>query len=398
VANTLELDVIVFGGGIAGLWLLARLRRAGYAALLLEGRALGGVQTMASQGIIHGGTKYALGGKLTGSARAIGAMPGIWRACLAGQGELDLSAVDLLSDHQLLWSTGHLASDVTGFFASRAMRSRVSPLAREQRPEVLRDPAFQGQVYRLDEPVVDVAALVEELRRQLGGACLRLDPERGLRFREGTPPALELQDPQAGSLRLRARRLVFAAGAGNERLLAALGRAKPAMQRRPLHMLMVRGPLPPLYAHCLGPSASPRITVTSYPMGDGGRVWYLGGQIAQAGVERPERSQIEAGRRELAELLPWLDHPALRWAGYRVERAEPRQAGGRRPDRPFLETRDGVSVAWPTKLAFAPALAAELLDSLAQSGIVPVGAATVEPDWPRPPLARFPWETVPEWS
>jgi glycine/D-amino acid oxidase-like deaminating enzyme len=395
VTQPLDLDVMVFGGGIAGLWLLGRLRRSGYAALLLESHALGGVQTLASQGIIHGGTKYALTGALTGSAQAIGAMPGIWRDCLRGSGELDLSRVRLLSDHQYLWSTGHLASDLTGFFASRAMRSRVLPLAREQHPEVLRDPGFRGQVYRLEEPVVDVPGLVAELVRQFGAACLRLDPERGLQWREGTPPVVELRDPEAGTLRLRARRLVLMAGAGNERLLALLGRARPAMQRRPLHMLLARGALPPLFAHCLGPSANPRLTITTHAAGQD-RLWYLGGQLAETGVDRPSRVQIEHGQRELAQLLPWLDCAGLRWAGLRVERAEPRQAGGRRPDRPFLETRDGVSVAWPTKLAFAPALAAEVLASL-EPPVIGSGMS-VPLTWPRPELGRGPWDGGLEWN
>ncbi len=397
--RTIDCDVILFGGGIAGLWLLGRLRKAGYAALLLESRALGGVQTSASQGIVHGGTKYALTGKLTGSSDAITAMPGIWRACLRGDGELDLSRVPLLSDHQHLWSTGRLASEMAGFFASRAMRSRVAALGPEQRPAILRHARFSGHVYRLDEPVLDVAALVAELVRRYGDACLQVDPEQGLQFREGTPPLLELRDARAGTLRLRARHLVLAAGAGNERLLTTLGRAKPAMQRRPLHMLMLRGKLPELYAHCLGAGATPRITVTTHPGPAGERIWYLGGQIAENGVERSGPEQIAAGRRELAQLLPWLDLGRLSWAGFRVERAEPRQAGGRRPDRPFLETQDCVSVVWPTKLAFAPALAAELLQQLERTVIAPGGVADAPSiQWPRPPLAPLPWETVPEWS
>ena len=45
----------VSGGGIAGLWLNARLRQAGYQSLLVERGALGGGQSVKSQGIIHGG-------------------------------------------------------------------------------------------------------------------------------------------------------------------------------------------------------------------------------------------------------------------------------------------------------------------------------------------------------
>ncbi len=394
----LETDAIIFGGGVAGLWLLNRLHRAGYSAHLLEANGLGGVQTLASQGIIHGGTKYALSGRLSGAARAIGAMPGIWRDCLQGDGEIDLSAVRVLSQYQCLWSTGGLASDMAGFFANHAMRSRVSELAENEYPAAFDNPSFNGHVYRLDEPVLDTGSLVRELATPCLEHCLRYDPATGLRLLEGTPPTLELSDPQAGRLRLRARQLVLTAGVGNQRLIAALGRARPAMQRRPLHMLMARGQLPPLYAHCLGAGTNPRITVTSHPLENGDWVWYLGGQIAENGVGRPNGEQIKAGRRELNELLPWMDLEDLQWAGLRVDRAEPKQPRGRRPDKPYLDLRDGVAVAWPTKLAFAPALAGQLLETLERSGIRPTGSRGETTDWPVPELARHPWQEVREWS
>ncbi|MDV7214119.1 FAD-dependent oxidoreductase, partial [Azotobacter beijerinckii] len=71
----LSTDVLIVGGGIAGLWLSARLRQAGYATLLAENASLGGGQSVKSQGIIHGGTKYALHGALSGASEAIAEMP-----------------------------------------------------------------------------------------------------------------------------------------------------------------------------------------------------------------------------------------------------------------------------------------------------------------------------------
>ena len=53
--NLLDVEVVIFGGGIAGLWLLDELHRAGMTTLLLEAHELGSGQTIASQGIIHGG-------------------------------------------------------------------------------------------------------------------------------------------------------------------------------------------------------------------------------------------------------------------------------------------------------------------------------------------------------
>ena len=96
--ESLSTDVLIVGGGVAGLWLNARLRRLGFATLLVDKGTLGGGQSVKSQGIIHGGTKYALSGALTGASEAIADMPRRWREALEGKGELDLSGVRLLSD------------------------------------------------------------------------------------------------------------------------------------------------------------------------------------------------------------------------------------------------------------------------------------------------------------
>jgi hypothetical protein len=113
----------------------------------------------------------------------------------------------------------------------------------------------------------------------------------------------------------------LSAGGGTADLLEALGLSQPAMQRRPLHMIIAKGPsLKPLYAHCLGGGTKPRITVTTHPAADGKWVWYLGGDIAEAdGVAREPAEQIATAQKELGQLLPWIDlsqtamgHPARR--------------------------------------------------------------------------------------
>src|SRR5688572_15603078 len=97
-SSPIPLDVLVFGGGVAGLWLLDELRRKGYSALLVEHRALGTGQTVGSQGIIHGGLKYMFDGNINPAAKAISEMPVIWREALEGKREPDLSGVPVRSD------------------------------------------------------------------------------------------------------------------------------------------------------------------------------------------------------------------------------------------------------------------------------------------------------------
>lgn len=387
MSEPLSTDVLIVGGGIAGLWLNARLRRLGYATLLVERGALGGEQTGKSQGIIHGGTKYALHGALTGSSEAIADMPARWRSALAGTGELDLTGVRQLSDAHYLWSPGGLAGNLTSFFASKAMRGRVDQVKGDDLPPALRHPAFKGRVYRLAELVLDVPSLLARLAVLAGDSLLAAT------HCEPLQESGELTGLRLDGRAVRARRIVLSAGGGNAELLKALGLTQPAMQTRPLHMVMLRAPtLRPLYAHCLGGGPKPRMTVTSHPTGDGQWVWYLGGDLAEAdGVARDPQAQIRFAQRELADLLPWLDLSAAHWATLRVARAEPAQSGLVRPDNAFLAEQGRLLVGWPTKLALAPDFADRVVAALTAAGLQP-GSHPARPALTAPPLAAPFWE------
>ncbi|WP_375740443.1 FAD-dependent oxidoreductase [Pseudomonas boanensis] len=385
----LSTDVLILGGGIAGLWLNASLRRQGFATLLVENASLGGGQSVKSQGIIHGGAKYALHGALTGASEAIADMPRRWREALAGNGELDLTGVRLLSDAHYLWSPGTLTGNLTSFFASKAVRGRVDQVKGDALPPALQHPKFKGKVYRLAELVLDVPSLIARLADLAGDGLLAAREVEPL-LEEGLLAGLRLDGRE-----VRAQRIVLSAGAGNQALLHALGLQQPAMQRRPLHMVMVKAPsLKPLYAHCLGGGPKPRVTVTSHPAADGQWVWYLGGDLAEAdGVARNETEQIAAAEQELRQLLPWIDLSAAQWATLRVDRAEPAQSGLVRPDNAFLSEHGRLLVGWPTKLALAPDFTDRVLAAFARDGVVPSSHAPL-PTLPRPPLAQPAWEEL----
>jgi len=398
MVNGTPVDVAIFGGGVAGLWLLARLRKAGYRTVLLESQSLGAGQTRYAQGIIHGGTKYALTGKLTGSSEAIAEMPPIWRACLTGKGELDLSAVKLLSPNQFMWSTESLSSRMAGFFASKLMRSRTTIVAGNARPEIFRTPAFHGQVYRLEEPVLDTASLVRVIAKPHREAIIALDSAEGVQLQKSERG----WQINAGDIQLDAQRLVFAAGKGNAALLAKCGRSAPVMQLRPLQMVMLRGsrnhPLPgKLYAHCLGASANPRITITTHYDSEGRTVWYLGGQVAEEGVGRDRDSQIVAVKKELGELFPWLDLSAADWGTLPIDRVEPKMDDGSRPDNAFADEHGGIITTWPTKLALAPRLAKMVIEKIQQERVQETGGSDF-PSWPHPGYAPLPWQEEERWS
>jgi glycine/D-amino acid oxidase-like deaminating enzyme len=384
------IDALIVGGGIAGLWLLNVLTRRGYSAVLLEADALGCGQTLASQGMIHGGIKYALSGSLTGASEAIAGMPERWAACLEGRGEVDLTGLTPLAPRYHLFAAASTLGRLTTFFAGRALRGRIRRLEPEDYPAGLADPGFSGHVYELREFVLDTTALLETLRRPVADRIYRyrLPDQPGLVELTGRGATLAVN-----GTRLDAGRLILAAGAGNEALLAAVGLDAPRMQRRPLHQTIVRAPdLPPLFAHCLTGirRPEPRLTITSHRDG-AGWLWYLGGQLATDGVAMADAELREHARAELAACIPWRSWRDAWFASLRVDRAEPANAGGTRPDEAFAAaTGPGGTciVAWPTKLSLAPDLGDRVLALLPP----PSGAHVPRLDLPAAAVGSPAWE------
>ena len=379
-----DVDVAILGGGIAGLWLLARLKVAGYSALLIESGALGAGQSLASQGIIHGGLKYAIDLKLGQDSAALADMPARWRACLAGHGEIDLRAAKLAADRHLFWARRTLTSRIAGFFGSKLVRGRVEALSSQDWPAALQDPDHVGAVYALDECVLDVPVLLNVLA-DLGDGSVKQG--RAMLQLEADHVRLQLEDGR----RVTAGHLIATAGAGNEALLSQLGLPPQAAQRRPLQMLLVENAPAPLWAHCFDTSDKPRVTITTHRRGDGAIIWYVGGMLAEAGVTQSEADLIATAQQEFAVLLPRLDFSRCRFAGYRVDRAEGATTDGRKPEGPVLRRVGRVALAWPTKLALAPQLADMIMADLPPPTLRP---QPQWPDWAVPALAPAPWETA----
>lgn len=391
-AATLRVDVAILGGGIAGLWLLARLRRAGYSALLLERHAMGAGQTLASQGIIHGGLKYALDMKLNSASDALADMPRRWRACLAGNGEPDLRGTAIASERHLFWSRRTLASRVAGFFGSKLVRGRAQALESSEWPAVLQDPAHVGAVYALDEIVLDVPDLLRALARPHHEFIRKTEGE--VRISDaGDEVVISVSDAGGQDRQIRAAHLVATAGSGNEAVLAQCGLPVGAAQRRPLQMAMIAHAPGPLWAHCFDVSDKPRVTITTHRRKDGTLVWYVGGQIAENGVGQNTDTFLAAVRAEMAELLPALDFSRSQFAAFPVDRAEGATESGAKPDGPVLRQAGRVWIAWPTKLALAPQLADLVLMRLpppANPAFDPAALA----GWPAPDIADPPWEAA----
>lgn len=392
----INVDVIIFGGGIAGLWTLARLTKHGYNALLLEPNALGSGQTIKSQGIIHGGLKYALAGSVSSAVAALQDMPLVWQQCLNGAGEINLSGTKILANCQHMWSIDRLTGGITTLFASNSLKSHVDIVPKESWPPIMAYSAIQTKLYKLTELVLDVPSLLQELATPYLNRCIKLANSHSYMLEidsENNISSVSLKVGN-GNLQLRAQKYIFTAGSANAAITSTLG-VHPNMQLRPLHMVLVKSKnLLPVYGHCVGLTTIPRITITTHTAHDHTPVWYLGGKIAEDGTHKTAEQQIATTKQELAILFPSLDLNDAEYATCFVDRAEAKQADGTKPTSATVFNSNNYITAWPTKLALAPILAQQILKQLQTEQIVPMYANTDLENLPQPEIATPIWDQL----
>ncbi|MBI1347459.1 FAD-dependent oxidoreductase [bacterium] len=396
----MHVDAVIFGGGVAGLWTLDRLVRQGCHAVLLESRALGFGQTVASQGIIHGGMKYSLHGWLSKSAQHIRKMPEIWQQALLGRTAPNLTNTRLRSPACYLWQTESLAS-MAGMLGARiGLQVTPEPVPDDDRPAVFAQ--VTGSLSRLPEQVIDPASFLTDLAAQHRDRLLLIDPsDDGLRFELTSPGEvirIHLTCPETGkTLSLKPEQVLLTAGAGNARLRKLVGLSADVMQRRPLHMVLARGDLPELHGHCID-GLKTRVTVTSTVDNDNRMVWQIGGQVAEDGVRMTPQQLTDHAARELQAVLPQLDFTNVEWSSYTIDRAEAQTEGNTRPETIQVLCAGNVTTGWPTKLALAPLLAEEMAARV--QPIVAEANRIMQPliAWPKPPVAEYAWnETERAW-
>lgn len=341
--RALWVDAAIVGAGIGGLWIANLLAGRGFSVAICEPRGVGGVQTLASQGIVHSGAKYSLDGT-TPLSGAIASMPTRWRACLRGEGEIDLRGVRVLS---------------------QTMQLRIG-----------------DQTFELDEPVLDVASLVRRLAERVAHRVVA----------EAVAPESLIVD-DAGIERLglagctiRARIYVLAAGAGNETLAQQTGFAPTALRHRPLRQTIVRlrrGAS--VYAHWAKDArdTEPTLTVTT-----NGLLMNIGGGVADAGAQRSEAVQIGLVRELLREGFADIDLADAEFETFVAVRAEPDGKTIRDVPDAFVARHGNCLLCLPVKLSLAPRLGDLALAAL---GRLEPATAT----WPGDPDRRVVFATPP---
>lgn len=369
-------DILIYGAGIAGLWLFHTLKRARYDVLLLEKNAIGGGQSIASQGIIHSGLKYALAGKVNELARSIGSMPDRWRDALDGKGPVDLSpAKDKIFSQNLLIPSGPLGGLVESL--SKTALGNVKKIPPAQWPSAISSSGFDGALMEMGEPVLDIPAVIRALA----------EPYKNfIRRDNGT--------------KIESSITIYTAAAGNESAAQQNGHAAGLeTQKRPLLMGLMKNAPFALHAHLVGPSEKPAATVTTHKTTDGTLVWYVGGAVAERAKESDPSQVYNAIRKALAKYMPGLDLSSIEWAVFPIDRIEGKsKTGGWLPDTPTIHEAGNTLYCWPTKLTFAPLLADMVMEKIEKAGIKPSQRQTA--DWsflPEADYATAPWDSA-KWT
>lgn len=393
----LNADIVIFGAGIAGLWTLNRLRHKGYDAVLLEANAIGGGQTVASQGILHSGMKYALGGKISGVAKTIRAMPERWRAALAGQGEIDLSALSPAATSQHLMIPPGLLSGPMKLFSTSVLGKSVHEVPQDNWPETLKLSGFKGKMVDMEELVLDIPALIRALSDPHRDVIRKIDWPGDVRFHMD---GRDIDHIASGDHVIQAGQYIFTGAGSNASVAGLTGHEKGLKtQRRPLLMGLLKPAPFPLYAHLIGTSEKPVCSITTHKAKDGTLVWYLGGLVAERSKEADPQETIEASIKALHKFMPGLDLDDVEWATLPIDRVEASaNQDGWLPELPSVHAAGNALYGWPTKLVFAPLLADQFEKHL---DIEPSHSTShASSDWSALPEAAYtetPWDTA-QWT
>lgn len=336
--------------------------------LVLESNAIGSGQTLASQGIIHSGLKYLLGGKVNPAAREISAMPVRWRETLQN------SCVAAPSQHLLI------PKGVMGSVTKIAAKKILGHTAQHTpAPKEIKSVGFNGSVVSLNEPVLDIKKVLATITDQKFVRKINLGKD-----------LIKKTNVIVNGETIHAQRYIFCTGNNND--LCAQGmRQTIKSQKRPLLMGMIKNAPFPLFAHMVGKTDKPLATITTHTSAEGAHIWYIGGLVAERHSDADPEDTFDAIKTVFAKFFPQLDLSGVQWGVLGIDRAEGAE-GGRMPNKPVIQRIDHALYCWPTKLTFAPLLADMVVDNVMD--IKPSGHQT---DWSFLPFAEFaaaPWDTA----
>lgn len=389
--ETIEVDVVVVGGGIQGLWLLGDLVAAGYNAILLERMQPGFGQTGHSHVFLHQGHMYA--GMKANPNDTLDRIKKVQQANSFWEQELQSGR---LKNLQPITSTFYMGFSDADFGENfEALCKRGSLTCDEMTPIPAELGPLTKRVYKADGTCLDSNKLLTQLLQSGNltdrvGLCEIVSVQSNP---SGRFHLLGKRDKQ-NSLQFDAGAVVLSAGSGNEHVQRLFGvnvsNNGSRQQTVKTFMLVVREideQLPPtsgMYPDFDG------LFMVSRTDPDGRTVWLIADRQRKL-VPVPGEitafdplSWFRTIKLTLTKLFPRLmDHPEhYEWGIYEAAKAElwtenDRREGGKFPVNYHFNRMPGMPVwlAWPTLLTFAPLVAHLIAQELA-TAVTPKSAAT----------------------
>ena len=204
-------DVVVIGGGIAGVWVHSLLQKTGYSCCLLEKKSIGGEQSLLSQGIIHKGMKYLLGKLLPDIAGNLLQTAELWDSALSGKGEIDLSETEIYTEKQLIWQSqaflsSFFTSSLLDLSAKEIFQSQVQKLSPLEYPFWLEQ---KKKAFWLKEKVINNHSLFQNFYKQQKKNYYQIGAIKNIHICDN------FISLETGDVLLKAQKIILAAGQGN---------------------------------------------------------------------------------------------------------------------------------------------------------------------------------------
>jgi len=339
-------DVIILGAGAAGLFTALEYQNRGLGVILMNYDD-NNTQTHYSQGIIHSGTKYELYKNRGDGRYDFRTASDLWESYLSGQGTLDLSGVDVLSQLCALWP-----QDYAALLAIKGAKNIFNSLIQQSSshtPSV----NFCGKEYHFKEKIIDAVSLINKLKAQFTGKYFNLNSAPVLIKNESNAVSHLIADNGNKPICFTANRYVFCCGKGNGNYWDDLENKK-SLQLRPLHTVTITGMLPLLNGHIVSRKGIVA-TITTKTDVTGIRTWSIGGNVSEASSAEETQKRVEdlISRHIKLGNSEYINEIQIQ----KVIRAEGVVKGGMLPQGFNIYSKENYIFCWPVKLVLAPLMA-----------------------------------------
>lgn len=430
----IETDVVVIGGGIQGLWLLADLIERGYQALALERLQPGGGQTGHSHLFLHRGHMHGLPRTGEGIDEAPNRMRVFrdaherWIHELSAGRLQEARPTPLQGPFYVGWK---LEDQRTESFSIACQDAEIDCTPMESLPPWFPNCSslFEAEGVCLESNKVLKSLLnYRDLRDRIShceSIGLVSDTKNPLRLvvqmrpkpGRGKMPAASRRE----EIELRCRGLVLAAGTGNDQWLSktlpdsGIRFSQARQQTVKTFMLVVKDPAGQLPRLCGFFPGHGGIFIAHRQAADGGMIWLVADKqrnhvrVPGQWTELDARGWFRNIQQELKQLLPWLfeDPKQYRWGIYEAAKAECWTASNRQREGGVLPDKHGVFkhpecnvwVTWPSFFTLAPTAADEIARQIAESDITASSQIVNRETWDEMRTSLAPagdqWKTTP---